>query len=199
MRLCEKGLSALPASIRRPVYDRSKVTASIVHLGLGAFHRAHQALMTEAVLNSGDLAWGIVGAGMQSSGMRDGPPPGGRDFGLGPLSEALSREDRKALRAIFVERHHDLRGSRREMRAEFDALVAALRAEPFDPAALDAALAAIAARNQALLDTGRELVAERLKAMDGAGRAAFADRLEKHIGREKKRKDDDGKDGDDRD
>ena len=131
--------------------------------------------------------------------LRDGPPPGGRDFGLGPLSEALSREDRKALRAIFVERHHDLRGSRREMRAEFDALVAALRAEPFDPAALDAALAAIAARNQALLDTGRELVAERLKAMDGAGRAAFADRLEKHIGREKKRKDDDGKDGDDRD
>jgi fructuronate reductase len=42
-----------------------------VHLGLGAFHRAHQALMTEAVLASGDLAWGIVGAGMQSSGMRD--------------------------------------------------------------------------------------------------------------------------------
>ena len=75
MRLCEKGLPALPASIRRPVYDRSKVTASIVHLGLGAFHRAHQALMTEAVLNSGDLAWGIVGAGMQSSGMRDALAP----------------------------------------------------------------------------------------------------------------------------
>ena len=75
MRLCEQGLSGLPASIRRPSYDRSEVTASIVHLGLGAFHRAHQALMTEAVLNSGDLAWGIVGAGMQSSGMRDALAP----------------------------------------------------------------------------------------------------------------------------
>ena len=130
--------------------------------------------------------------------LRDGPPRGGRDFGLGPLSEALSHEDRKALRAIFVERHHDLRESRREMQAEFAALVAALRADPFDPTALDTALAAIAARNQSLLDTGRELVAERLKALDAAGRAAFADRLEKHIGRDGKRKDDDG-DDDDRD
>lgn len=119
--------------------------------------------------------------------LRDGPPHRSRDFGLGPLSEALSREDRKAMRDAFVERHPDIRGDRRAMRAEFDALVAALRAEPFDPVALDTALAAIAARNQSLLDTGRELVAARLKAMDAEGRAAFADRLEKHIGRDKKR------------
>ena len=75
MRLCESTLSQLPDYIRRPTYNRKKVEASIVHLGLGAFHRAHQALMTEAVLNSGDLAWGIVGAGMQSSGMRDALVP----------------------------------------------------------------------------------------------------------------------------
>ena len=75
MRLSEKTMSQLPSSIHCPAYARSKVTASIVHLGLGAFHRAHQALMTEAVLNSGDLAWGIVGAGMQSSGMRDALAP----------------------------------------------------------------------------------------------------------------------------
>ncbi|MDR0379389.1 MAG: mannitol dehydrogenase family protein [Candidatus Accumulibacter sp.] len=71
MRLNEKNLSRLPAEIRQPSYDRSRVTASIVHLGLGAFHRAHQAPMTEAVLASGDLNWGIVGAGMQSSRTRD--------------------------------------------------------------------------------------------------------------------------------
>ncbi len=75
MRLSEASLVRLPVLIDRPVYDRSRVTASIVHLGLGAFHRAHQALMTEAVLNAGDLAWGIVGAGMQSSGMRDALAP----------------------------------------------------------------------------------------------------------------------------
>lgn len=71
MRLSESVLPQLPATVVRPNYDRKKVQASIVHLGLGAFHRAHQALMTEAVLNAGDLAWGIVGAGMQSNGMRD--------------------------------------------------------------------------------------------------------------------------------
>ena len=75
MRLSEKTLAQLPSTIGRPAYDRKQVAASIVHLGLGAFHRAHQALMTEAVLNSGDLAWGIVGAGMQSSGMRDALAP----------------------------------------------------------------------------------------------------------------------------
>jgi uncharacterized membrane protein len=123
---------------------------------------------------------GVVGGAM----LRDGPPKGGgRDFGLGPLSEALSREDRKALRQAFVERHPDIRGERREMQADFAALVVALRADPFDPAALDAALGAIAARNQALLDTGRDLVAERLKAMSQEERAAFAERLEKRAGR----------------
>ncbi|MDR1708948.1 MAG: mannitol dehydrogenase family protein [Candidatus Accumulibacter sp.] len=75
MRLCEKALSGLPAAIRRPAYDRSRASASIVHLGLGAFHRAHQALMTEAVLAAGDLSWGIVGAGMQSNAMRDALKP----------------------------------------------------------------------------------------------------------------------------
>ncbi|NGM46352.1 periplasmic heavy metal sensor [Rhodobacter sp. SGA-6-6] len=119
--------------------------------------------------------------------LRDGPPRGGgRDFGLGPLSEALSHEDRKALRKDFVARHPDIRDARRQMRAEFEAVVAALRADPFDPAALDGALAAIAARNQSLLDTGRELVAERLKAMTAEERAAFADRLEKRVGHKSK-------------
>ncbi|MBS1229979.1 MAG: mannitol dehydrogenase family protein, partial [Proteobacteria bacterium] len=61
MRLCEKSLSQLPASVAKPAYDRSKVVGSIVHLGIGAFHRAHQAMFTDAVLASGDLSWGIVG------------------------------------------------------------------------------------------------------------------------------------------
>lgn len=128
---------------------------------------------------------GLVGGVM----LRDGPPRGGKDFGLGPLSEALSHEDRKALRKSFVERHPDIRGDRKEMQAEFAAVVAALRAEPFDPAALDQALAAVAARNQTLLDSGRLLVAERLKAMTAEERAAFAERLEKRIRKGPKRGD----------
>lgn len=122
----------------------------------------------------------IVGLAVGSM-LRDGPPRGGRDFGLGPLSEALSRDDRKALRDAFLERHPDIRADRRDIRAQFDLLLSALRADPFDPAALDTALQAVARRNADLLVTGRELVAARLKAMTSDDRTAFADRLERGI------------------
>jgi fructuronate reductase len=75
MQLCNKNLTQLPPSVQRPSYDRSQVTSAIVHLGVGAFHRAHQAVMTEAVLASGDLAWGIVGAGLMTSGTKDALTP----------------------------------------------------------------------------------------------------------------------------
>jgi fructuronate reductase len=75
MQLSETTLNQLPAAVLRPRYDRSQVTASIVHLGVGAFHRAHQAVMTDAVLASGDLAWGIVGAGLMTTATKDALAP----------------------------------------------------------------------------------------------------------------------------
>ena len=75
MRLCEKTISQLPSNVQKPGYDRSKVTGSIVHLGIGAFHRAHQAMFTDAVLASGDLSWGIIGAGIISAEMKDALMP----------------------------------------------------------------------------------------------------------------------------
>ena len=78
MRLSEKSLSELPANVARPAYDRSRVIGSIVHLGIGAFHRAHQAMFTDAVLASGDLSWGIVGAGIISADMKNALAP--QDF-----------------------------------------------------------------------------------------------------------------------
>lgn len=70
MQLSTATLAQLPANVARPAYDRSQVTGAIVHLGIGAFHRAHQAMFTDAVLASGDLAWGIVGAGVISADMQ---------------------------------------------------------------------------------------------------------------------------------
>lgn len=78
MRLSEKSLSELPASVARPAYDRSRVVGSIVHLGIGAFHRAHEAMFTDAVLASGDLSWGIIGAGIISADMKNALAP--QDF-----------------------------------------------------------------------------------------------------------------------
>jgi len=68
-------LDALPAGVERPRYDRTQLRCGIVHLGLGAFHRAHQAVYTEQVLASGDLAWGIVGASLRSPDTRDALAP----------------------------------------------------------------------------------------------------------------------------
>ena len=49
-----------PQSIKNiPKYDREKMKARIVHIGFGAFHRAHQALFTDRLLNKGNSDWAI--------------------------------------------------------------------------------------------------------------------------------------------
>lgn len=49
----------LPATVQQPQYDRSQLRSRIVHFGFGAFHRAHQALLTDRVLNKQGGDWGI--------------------------------------------------------------------------------------------------------------------------------------------
>jgi fructuronate reductase len=56
-------------------YDPALVDIGIVHLGVGAFHRAHMADYTDAVLRSGDLRWGILGASLRSPETRDALKP----------------------------------------------------------------------------------------------------------------------------
>lgn len=51
--------ATLPAAVRQPRYDRRQLRSRIVHLGFGAFHRAHQALLTDRVLNAQGGDWGI--------------------------------------------------------------------------------------------------------------------------------------------
>ena len=70
-RLSPATLSGLPAGIRRPAYDRSRLTPGIVHLGLGAFARGHLAEYTEDALEIRFGAWGIVGASLQRPDQRD--------------------------------------------------------------------------------------------------------------------------------
>jgi fructuronate reductase len=70
MRLGASTLGALPAEIARPRYDRDSIATGIIHLGVGAFQRAHQAMYTEAALAAGDRRWGIVGASLRSPAVR---------------------------------------------------------------------------------------------------------------------------------
>lgn len=74
-RLADATLADLPAAIVRPGYDRGLLEPGIVHLGIGAFHRAHQAVYTDTVLGNGDMRWGIVGASLRSAGTRDALAP----------------------------------------------------------------------------------------------------------------------------
>lgn len=50
---------ALPSHVQQPHYDRQSLRSRIVHFGFGAFHRAHQALLTDRVLNAKGGDWGI--------------------------------------------------------------------------------------------------------------------------------------------
>ncbi|PUE40613.1 mannitol dehydrogenase family protein [Limnohabitans sp. Bal53] len=64
MHLCALTLASLPTDIHTPTYDRRRYAPGVVHLGLGAFHRAHQAMVFDHLLATGDTRWGIYGIGM---------------------------------------------------------------------------------------------------------------------------------------
>jgi fructuronate reductase len=64
MHLSALNLASLPADIVTPAYDRTSHAPGVVHLGLGAFHRAHQAMVFDQLLSGGDTRWGIHGVGM---------------------------------------------------------------------------------------------------------------------------------------
>jgi fructuronate reductase len=74
-RLCDHVVAGLPPQVTRPTYDRHEVRPGIVHLGLGAFHRAHQAVYTDDRLAAGERDWGIIGLSLRSPDVRDALAP----------------------------------------------------------------------------------------------------------------------------
>ncbi|MBO9576065.1 MAG: mannitol dehydrogenase family protein [Sphingobium sp.] len=70
-RLSTDTLPLLNGRIATPSYDRAALAEGVVHLGLGAFNRAHQAAYLDAIAKQGDPRWGIVGVSLRSPGVRD--------------------------------------------------------------------------------------------------------------------------------
>ena len=63
--LSAKTVDDLGDDIAVPSYDRGRVRTGIVHFGVGGFHRAHQAMYLDALMNDGSaLEWGITGVGL---------------------------------------------------------------------------------------------------------------------------------------
>jgi fructuronate reductase len=70
-------LGRLPPALRRPAYDRAKLKPGMAHIGVGAFHRSHQAEYTEDLLEARFGPWGSIGINVH--------PPA--------LAETLGRQD----------------------------------------------------------------------------------------------------------
>lgn len=65
-RLSNSTLTDVATAVVKPAYDRSALRPGILHLGLGAFHRAHQAVYTDLAIERSGGDWGIVGVSMRS-------------------------------------------------------------------------------------------------------------------------------------
>ena len=71
LKLGTATLSQLPSGVARPSYDRSQVSVGIVHFGTGGFHRAHQAMYVDQLMNQGlAMDWGICGVGVMPADQR---------------------------------------------------------------------------------------------------------------------------------
>lgn len=71
MRLAPHNLDRLGPETARFAYDRETQKIGIVHFGIGAFHRAHQAWYTDLAMDAGDRDWAICGVSLRSRAVAD--------------------------------------------------------------------------------------------------------------------------------
>lgn len=71
MKLNKQNLNRLAAEVQLPAYSLSDTRQGIAHIGVGGFHRAHQAYYTDALMNTGEaLDWAICGVGLRAEDRR---------------------------------------------------------------------------------------------------------------------------------
>jgi fructuronate reductase len=70
-RLSEASLSELTATARRLNYDWRRLQVGMAHIGVGAFHRCHQAEYTDDMLEARYGAWGVVGINLRAPRLAD--------------------------------------------------------------------------------------------------------------------------------
>jgi fructuronate reductase len=64
-RLSLATLPEVPAAVRRPRFDPAVLKSGMLHLGLGAFHRAHQAVYTDEAIEAEGGAWGVCAVSLR--------------------------------------------------------------------------------------------------------------------------------------
>lgn len=126
----------------------------------------------------------IVGAGV--AGRFGDRPPRSFDFGLGPVARALESDERRAI-GRALRRDGALRGY--DMRQGASDMVAALRAEPFEPDRLRELMALQAAHVGQMQRSAQDALLDQITAMTPERRAAFAEKLEQELQRGRTRRD----------
>lgn len=106
-RLTETALAGLPAAIRRPAYDRAAAGIGIVHIGPGAFHRAHQASYIDALLERGG-DWALSAISLNSRDVADALMP---QQGLYTLATLGEKAEYRVIGAIREALHAPSNGS----------------------------------------------------------------------------------------
>lgn len=106
-----------------------------------------------------------------------------RSTGFGPFFDAMPREARNRMGAALNGREAAFASDPAVLAAELREMLMALRAEPFEAAALEAVLAAQQARASARIEAGRAVLIEQIATMSPAERRDFADQLEGRFAR----------------
>ena len=101
-RLSLRSLSRAAPGVRRPAYDPARLNCGIVHLGVGAFHKAHQVVFTEDAIEAAGGDWGVLGVSLRRPDAAEALNPQGGLYTL----ELRAKEPRYrivgALRRVVV-------------------------------------------------------------------------------------------------
>ncbi|WP_425049994.1 periplasmic heavy metal sensor [Psychromarinibacter sp. S121] len=118
-------------------------------------------------------------------------PPKIADLGFGPYVRSLSREDQAALATAFKAEEGNFRERRETLRRQFEELLTALRATPYDHDAVQAIITSQQEEALASQRMGGRLFLDHLAGMSDAERTAYADKLESDVKRWRREKPDD--------
>ncbi len=100
-RLHPAWLAEAGPAVQHSPFDRDALAPGIVHLGIGAFMRAHLAVATEAAIaRDGDLRWGIVGVSLRQPDTRDALQPQGGLYTVAVRDADAAGQPRQRLQVI---------------------------------------------------------------------------------------------------
>lgn len=97
MKLSKHTVNSLKKAVTPPNITQVP-SCGIIHLGVGAFHRAHQAVYTDDVLNTHGGNWGICGVSLRRPNVRDTLAP--QDYLYSVISQSEQGEEIKCIRAL---------------------------------------------------------------------------------------------------